>query len=265
MPLLFSKSIKSLLQSRLTLNTSRLILPESPTGMKVLVIGPPGSGKGTIADKLSHIYKVPHVSTGEIFRYVIENNLPLGKEIKPLLEMGELIPCKYLISALQSRLEYCQHGFILDGCPRNHEQSRELSNHNINIDAVIAIMLNDEEVIKRLTQRLIHPASGRTYNTEFNPPKVEGKDDITGEKLERRADDNLETIKHRLEVYHSETEPLLRYYSKSMLKVNEQIQHKLILDGRQDIKELVKTCSSFIDEISRKDISNNQRRYANAI
>lgn len=187
--------------------------------MKLVFLGPPGAGKGTMAVRLAEAAAIPHISTGDIFRFNIKNGTPLGQKVKAILDSGELVPDSLTIELVEDRLkkEDAHNGFILDGFPRTIPQADALAAMTA-LDKVINFALEDEEVVRRLSGRRMHPGSGRTYHVLFNPPKVEGKDDETGEDLIQRDDDREEAIKNRLRVYRDQTEPLINYYrSRNLL------------------------------------------------
>ncbi|POR05165.1 adenylate kinase [Alkalispirochaeta sphaeroplastigenens] len=187
--------------------------------MKMVFLGPPGAGKGTMAVRVAEDAGLPHISTGDIFRYNIKNQTDLGKRVKSILDGGDLVPDELTIELVQDRLqqEDAKKGFILDGFPRTIPQADALASMQT-LDWVINFELSDEEVLRRLTGRRVHPGSGRTYHIVSTPPKVEGKDDVTGEPLVQREDDKEEAIKNRLRVYREQTQPLIDYYrSRDML------------------------------------------------
>ena len=183
--------------------------------MKLIFLGPPGAGKGTMAVRLADHLGIPHISTGDIFRYNIKNETDLGKQVKAILDSGELVPDELTIDLVKDRLQHddTKKGFILDGFPRTIPQAEALSEFT-DIDGAINFSLADEEIVKRLSGRRVHPGSGRTYHVMFNPPKVEGKDDVTGEDLVIRPDDEVDAIRNRLEVYKRQTQPLIEFYEK---------------------------------------------------
>jgi adenylate kinase len=189
--------------------------------MNLIFLGPPGAGKGTMASRLAEEKGIPHVSTGDIFRENINNETDLGKRVKAILDSGELVPDELTIELVRDRLsqEDAKKGFILDGFPRTIPQAEALDGF-ARIDRVVRFILGDEEIVKRLSGRRVHKASGRTYHIEFSPPKAPGKDDVTGEELMQRPDDREESIKNRLEVYRRQTEPLVDYYQERGLLVD---------------------------------------------
>ena len=183
--------------------------------MKLVFLGPPGAGKGTSASRLSAHLGIPHISTGDIIRAAIRNQTGLGVKVKSIVEKGDLVPDDLTIELVKDRLAQkdAEKGFILDGFPRTVAQADALE-HIAAPDRVINFVLDDDEIIKRLSGRRIHKPSGRTYHVLFSPPKVEGRDDVTGEALITRPDDEPDAISHSLEVYRSQTQPLIEYYRK---------------------------------------------------
>ncbi len=188
--------------------------------MKMVFLGPPGAGKGTVAAKAKDYYSIPHISTGDLFRNNIKNETELGKQVKAILASGSLVPDSVTIEMVRQRLAEtdCEKGFILDGFPRTIAQADALAGM-VELDAVVNFVISNEEVVERLSGRRMCPSTGRIYHIKFNPPKVEGKDDETGEDLVQRDDDKPEAIIHRLNVYAEQTEPLISYYrEKGLLK-----------------------------------------------
>ena len=184
--------------------------------MKLVLVGPPGAGKGTQAAFLSAHYSIPHISTGDIFRANMKAGTPLGLEAKKIMDAGGLVSDEIILGLVKERIQQddCANGFLLDGFPRTIPQAEAVKNQGITIDSVVEIDVDDDEIIKRMSGRRVHPASGRTYHVMFNPPKEEGKDDVTSEPLIQRDDDREETVRKRLTVYHEQTEPLIEYYTK---------------------------------------------------
>lgn len=188
--------------------------------MKIILLGPPGAGKGTQAEVISKKLKIPHISTGDILREAIRNDTPLGKQAKKIMDLGKLVSDEIILGIIKERVskEDCKIGFLFDGFPRTIGQADGLKSLNINIDLVLEISLSDEIIISRMSGRRIHLSSGRSYHIEFNPPKVEGKDDLSGEDLIQREDDKPMTVLARLEVYKSQTNPLIDYYQQAEKK-----------------------------------------------
>ena len=186
--------------------------------MKMVFLGPPGAGKGTVAAKAKDYYSIPHISTGDLFRNNIKNETELGKQVKAILASGSLVPDSVTIEMVRQRLAEpdCEKGFILDGFPRTIAQADALA-QMVELDAVVNFVISNEEVVERLSGRRMCPSTGRIYHIKFNPPKVDGKDDETGEDLIQRDDDKAEAIIHRLNVYAEQTEPLINYYREKGL------------------------------------------------
>lgn len=181
--------------------------------MNLVFLGPPGAGKGTMAARLSSHAGIPHISTGEIFRSNIKNQTELGTRVKAILDAGDLVPDDLTIELVRDRLEQpdAAAGFILDGFPRTTPQADALG-QMVSVDTVVNFVLDDAEIVRRLSGRRIHPGSGRTYHVEFSPPQEPGIDDVTGEPLVQRDDDTRESIENRLAVYREQTAPLIQYY-----------------------------------------------------
>lgn len=183
----------------------------------------PGAGKGTQAQIIEEELAIANVSTGAILREVSKSESDLGQKVQTYLNSGQLVPDEIIIEMLVERISNndCNNGFILDGFPRNIEQAKSLDQAGVNIDLVIYLKILEEQIIERMSGRRIHLASGRSYHTTFNPPKVDGKDDLTGEDLIQRSDDKPDVIKKRLEVYFNETEPMLDFYKNKDIQFYE--------------------------------------------
>ena len=184
--------------------------------MRVILLGGPGAGKGTQANYIKERYKIPQISTGDMLRAHVKQGTELGKAAKKIMEEGGLVSDDIIMGMVKERITEpdCKNGYLFDGFPRTIPQAEALKAAQIAIDAVVEIDVPDEEIIKRMSGRRVHLASGRTYPVVFNPPKVAGKDDETGEDLVQRKDDEEATVKERLKVYHDQTEPLIAFYSK---------------------------------------------------
>lgn len=184
--------------------------------MRLILLGGPGAGKGTQANYIKERYQIPQISTGDMLRAAVKAGTELGVKAKGFMDSGGLVPDDVIIGLVKERIKEadCQKGFLFDGFPRTIPQADAMKSAGVPIDAVVEIDVPDEEIIKRMSGRRAHLASGRTYHVIFNPPKVEGKDDVTGEPLVQRDDDKEETVRKRLEVYHAQTEPLVDYYKK---------------------------------------------------
>lgn len=183
--------------------------------MRIILLGGPGAGKGTQANYIREKYGIPQISTGDMLRAAVKAGTPLGVEAKKVMDAGGLVSDDIILGLVKERIarDDCANGFLFDGFPRTLAQAEALKTQGIPLDAVVEIDVDDEEIIKRMSGRRVHLASGRTYHVVFNPPREEGKDDETGEPLVQRDDDREETVRQRLKVYHDQTEPLIGYYS----------------------------------------------------
>jgi len=184
--------------------------------MRLMLLGPPGAGKGTQANFIREKYGIPQISTGDMLRAAVKAGTPLGLAAKKVMDAGQLVSDDIIIGLVQDRLQQpdCAHGYLFDGFPRTIPQAEALRKAGVPIDYVLEIDVPDEEIIARMSGRRVHPASGRTYHVTFNPPKVAGKDDVTSEPLVQRDDDREETVRKRLEVYRAQTRPLVDYYGR---------------------------------------------------
>ena len=183
--------------------------------MRVILLGGPGAGKGTQANYIKERYGIPQISTGDMLRAHVKSGSELGVAAKKIMDEGGLVSDDIIMGMVQERIkdDDCKAGYLFDGFPRTIPQAEALKAAGVPIDAVVEIDVPDEEIIKRMSGRRVHLASGRTYHVVFNPPKEEGKDDETGEPLIQRDDDQEDTVRERLSVYHDQTEPLIAYYS----------------------------------------------------
>lgn len=184
--------------------------------MKLILLGAPGAGKGTQANYVKEKYGIPQISTGDMLRAAVKAGTPLGIEAKKIMDAGGLVSDDIIMGLIKERLTQpdCAQGYLFDGFPRTIPQAEAMKKLGIDVDYVVEVDVPDEEIVKRMSGRRVHLASGRTYHVVFNPPKVAGKDDATGEDLIQRADDAEETVKKRLEVYHSQTKPLVNFYTQ---------------------------------------------------
>lgn len=205
--------------------------------MKVILIGPPGAGKGTQAQFICEAFDIPQISTGDMLRSAVQQGSPLGQRVKAVMDSGALVSDDIIIELVEERIadEDCAAGFLFDGFPRTIPQAEALGEAGIGIDFVVEITVPDEEIVKRMSGRRVHPESGRVYHVDFNPPKVAGIDDETGEDLIQRDDDREETVRERLAVYHQQTHPLVDYYQKKA-KGNEL--RYVRVDGQGDVREV---------------------------
>lgn len=184
--------------------------------MRLILLGPPGAGKGTQAKFIAEKYGIPQISTGDMLRAAVKAGTPLGVQAKAVMDAGQLVSDDIIIGLVKERLAQpdCAKGYMFDGFPRTLPQADALKESGVALDVVLEIDVPDAEIVERMSGRRVHLASGRTYHVKFNPPKVAGKDDETGEDLIQRDDDNEDVVKKRLDVYHLQTKPLVEYYGK---------------------------------------------------
>ena len=207
---------------------------------RTIFFGPPGAGKGTQAPKIKDEYCLCHLSTGDMLRDAVKAGTEMGRKAKAVMDAGKLVSDDIVAGIVAEAIkgDDCAHGFILDGFPRTVPQAKILdgllNKMNISIDKVINLKIDDDLLIKRVTGRLIHPASGRAYNIYFNPPKVAGKDDVTGEDLIKRGDDTEEKLKTRLNEFHAKTTPVLDYYSSKVANINADNDMDIITQQIRD-------------------------------
>jgi adenylate kinase len=192
--------------------------------MRIILLGPPGAGKGTQAKFICQYFGIPQISTGDMLRAAVKEKTKLGVAAQQIMEQGGLVSDDIVIGLVKERVQQsdCQKGFLLDGFPRTLIQAEAMQLAGIKIDRVIEMRVDDEEIVKRMSGRLIHPGSGRVYHELYNPPKCPFKDDLTGETLVQRPDDSEETVRTRLRVYHEQTQPLVEYF-KSLATSQPQI------------------------------------------
>ena len=184
--------------------------------MRLILLGPPGAGKGTQAAFIKDRLGIPQISTGDMLRAAVKAGTPLGVAAKRVMDAGQLVSDDIILGLVEERLKQpdCKRGYLFDGFPRTIPQAEAMKAASVALDYVLEIDVPDEEIITRMSGRRVHPASGRTYHVKFNPPKAEGRDDVTGEPLVQRDDDKEETVRKRLEVYRDQTRPLVDYYGK---------------------------------------------------
>ena len=205
--------------------------------MRLILLGPPGAGKGTQARYICEKYGIPQISTGDMLRAAVEAGTELGKQAKTVMDSGGLVSDDVIIGLVKERItqDDCKPGFLFDGFPRTLAQATAMRDAGVDIDAVVEISVPDDEIVKRLSGRRSHPGSGRVYHVTFNPPKVEGIDDETGEPLVHRDDDREETIRNRLATYHAQTEVLTSFYEELDAKGEAGAAKLIKVDGTQSI------------------------------
>jgi adenylate kinase len=208
--------------------------------MRIILLGGPGAGKGTQAGFIKEHFKIPQISTGDMLRGHVKAGTELGKAAKKIMDEGGLVSDDIIMGMVKERIlePDCENGYLFDGFPRTLPQADALKQAEVFVDAVVEIDVPDEEIIKRMSGRRVHPASGRTYHVLFNPPKEAGKDDETGEPLIQRDDDQEDTVKARLKVYHDQTEPLIDYYSTWAAQGGEDAPRYIKVNGIGDVKEI---------------------------
>jgi adenylate kinase len=184
--------------------------------MRLILLGPPGAGKGTQAAFITEKFGIPQISTGDMLRAAVKAQTPLGLAAKKIMDAGGLVSDDIIIGLVSDRLRQddCKNGYLFDGFPRTIPQADALKDANVKLDYVVEIVVPEENIIERMSGRRVHPASGRSYHVKFNPPKTPDLDDVTGEALVQRDDDREETVRHRLSVYREQTRPLVDYYSQ---------------------------------------------------
>src|SRR5690554_5034240 len=201
--------------------------------MRIIMLGAPGAGKGTQAQFITERFGIPQISTGDMLRAAVKAETELGLQVKEVMATGGLVSDDIIIALIEERVKSpdCKNGYLLDGFPRTIPQAEALKDQGIVIDYVVEIAVDDEEIVSRLSGRRVHEGSGRIYHVKYDPPKVEGKDDETGEPLMQRADDKEETVRKRLKIYHDQTAPLIGYY-RDLAKTQPEVAPEYVsVDG----------------------------------
>ncbi|MDZ7736101.1 MAG: adenylate kinase [Gammaproteobacteria bacterium] len=218
--------------------------------MKLILLGPPGAGKGTQAAFITERYDIPQISTGDMLRAAVKAGTELGKQAKQVMDAGELVSDDLILALVEDRIQQsdCANGYLLDGFPRTIAQADGMQQYGIDIDCVVELKADDEEIIRRMSGRRVHPGSGRTYHVTFNPPQQPGVDDVTGEPLIQRDDDEEETVRKRLEVYHEQTSPLVDYYRKWRETGAEDAPRYVEIDGMQSVDAVKKAVQEALDQ-----------------
>jgi adenylate kinase len=217
--------------------------------MRIILLGGPGAGKGTQASFIKDKYGIPQISTGDMLRAAVAEGTPLGIEAKKVMDAGGLVSDEIILGLVRERIakDDCSRGFLFDGFPRTLAQAEALKEQGVSIDAVVEIDVDDEEIVRRMSGRRVHPASGRTYHIVFNPPQQEGKDDATGEPLVQRDDDKEATVRQRLKVYHDQTEPLIGYYSELASEARDGAPRYIRVSGIGKVEGVRDTIFSELD------------------
>lgn len=208
--------------------------------MRIILLGPPGAGKGTQANFIRNKYEIPQISTGDMLRAAVKAGTPLGIEAKQVMDAGGLVSDDLIMGLVRERIQQddCANGFLLDGFPRTLAQAEALREMGLKIDAVIEIDVDDDEIVNRMSGRRVHLASGRTYHVTFNPPKKDGIDDVTGESLIQRDDDREDVVRKRLTIYHEQTRPLVDYYTTLSKSGEEAAPVYLRIDGTGKVSDI---------------------------
>lgn len=208
--------------------------------MRLILLGPPGAGKGTQATFIKEQFGIPQIATGDMLRAAVKAGTKLGVAAKKVMDSGALVSDEIIIGLVKERLKHldCAKGYLFDGFPRTIPQAQAMKEAGVDLDFVLEIDVADEEIILRMGGRRVHPASGRTYHVKFNPPKVAGRDDLTGEDLIQREDDREETVKKRLEVYHTQTRPLVGYYTSWAAAAGPQAPEYRRIAGNGAVEEI---------------------------
>lgn len=208
--------------------------------MRLILLGPPGAGKGTQAGFIREKYGIPQISTGDMLRAAIKAGTALGREAKTYMDRGALVPDHIVIELVRARVREpdCTRGFIMDGFPRTLPQAEALRAAGIDIDYVIEIEVSDQEILRRMSGRRVHPGSGRSYHVDFKPPRVQGRDDVTGEPLVQRPDDNEETVRRRIATYHTQTKPLVNYYLSWAASGDPRAPHYVNIYGTGSVEHI---------------------------
>ena len=207
--------------------------------MRIILLGAPGAGKGTQAQAICDHLNIPQISTGDMLRGEIKSGSDLGNQAKSIMDAGKLVDDELIIKLVTKRIneDDCKTGYLFDGFPRTIPQAKSLRLAGVQLDLILNIIVDEADIVKRITGRRVHPASGRTYHVEYNPPKMPEKDDVTGDDLIQRDDDTEETVRKRLSVYHEQTEPLINFY-KSWKQENDEAPKFIDVPGIGNISEI---------------------------
>ena len=207
--------------------------------MRIILLGPPGAGKGTQANMMRKKFDIPQISTGDMLRTAIRQGSELGISAKKIMDIGGLVSDELILNLVKERINQndCKNGYLFDGFPRTLTQANGITTSGITVNYVVEIKVKDKEIIERMSGRWVHLPSGRTYHIKFNPPKVNGKDDETGDDLVQREDDQEDTVRKRLDVYRKETSPLIDYYNKMSREGDSSLKY-IEVNGMQDVESV---------------------------
>lgn len=208
--------------------------------MRIILLGPPGAGKGTQAGFISEEFGIPQISTGDMLRAAVQEGTQLGREAEKIMQSGGLVSDDIILGIVKERItqDDCRNGFLFDGFPRTIAQAEALKEEDVTLDYVLELQVDDEQIVSRMSGRRVHPGSGRVYHVQHNPPKVDCKDDVTGEDLVQRDDDREETVRKRLQVYHDQTRPLVEYYRNLASSGKPGAPVYAAVDGTGDVSEV---------------------------
>ena len=208
--------------------------------MKIILLGPPGAGKGTQASFICEVFGIPQISTGDMLRAAVKAGTELGLQAKKIMDAGELVSDEIILNLVKQRItqDDCKNGYLFDGFPRTIVQADGLENIGVKIESVVEIQADDDEIVRRMSGRRVHPESGRTYHVIFNPPREPDVDDATGEPLVQRDDDKESTVRNRLKVYHEQTAPLIDYYKNRAKKGENDAIRYLQIDGIGEVEDI---------------------------
>lgn len=208
--------------------------------MKIILLGPPGAGKGTQANYIKQEFNIPQISTGDMLRAEVRAGTPRGIELKKIMDAGELVSDELILDIIKVRItaDDCRNGYLFDGFPRTVAQADGMMANHIDVEYVVELWVEDEEIIKRMSGRRIHPQSGRSYHVLFNRPQQQGKDDVTGEPLIQRDDDSEATVRKRLQIYHTQTSPLIRYYSERSKQAGVDAPEYYRINGAAGVEQI---------------------------
>lgn len=210
--------------------------------MKIILLGPPGAGKGTQANHIREAFHIPQISTGDMLRAAVKAGTELGLKAKKIMDAGDLVSDDIILGLVRERVRQadCASGYMFDGFPRTLAQADGMKAAGIDVEYVVELRVPDEEIVRRMGGRRVHPGSGRTYHVLFNPPRTAGQDDVTGEPLIQRDDDVEETVRKRLQVYHSQTAPLIKYYGDWAATGDRRAPKHMCIDGSGDVAEITR-------------------------
>ena len=208
--------------------------------MKIILLGPPGAGKGTQANYIKDEFNIPQISTGDMLRAEVRAGTQRGVELKKIMDAGELVSDELILDIIKVRItdDDCQNGYLFDGFPRTVAQADGMMTNHIDVEYVVELWVEDEEIIRRMSGRRIHLQSGRSYHVLFNPPRQEGKDDMTGEPLIQRDDDSEATVRRRLQIYHTQTSPLIHYYTEQSKKGGNNAPKYYRINGNDSVEQI---------------------------